>query len=90
MENDKYIGRLLGGRYELIDVVGVGGMAVVYRARDTILGRYVAIRSSRRSSPRTPTSASASPSSPVLSPSSAITISFRSMTSETRTARIIS
>ena len=27
MENDKYIGRLLGGRYELIDVVGVGGMA---------------------------------------------------------------
>ena len=44
MENDKYIGRLLGGRYELIDVVGVGGMAVVYRARDTILGRYVAIK----------------------------------------------
>ena len=39
MENDKYIGRLLGGRYELIDVVGVGGMAVVYRARDTVLGR---------------------------------------------------
>lgn len=44
MENDKYIGRLLGGRYELIDVVGVGGMAVVYRARDTVLGRYVAIK----------------------------------------------
>ena len=44
MDNDKYIGRLLGGRYELIDVVGVGGMAVVYRARDTILGRYVAIK----------------------------------------------
>ena len=26
MENDKYIGRLLGGRYELIDVVGVGNI----------------------------------------------------------------
>ena len=26
---DKYIGKLLGGRYEIIDVVGVGGMAVV-------------------------------------------------------------
>ena len=26
---DKYIGKLLGGRYEIIDVVGVGGMAVM-------------------------------------------------------------
>ena len=90
MENDKYIGRLLGGRYELIDVVGVGGMAVVYRARDTILGRYVAIKILKEEFAKDPDIPSASPSSPVLSPSSAITISFRSMTSETRTARIIS
>lgn len=40
----KYIGKLLGGRYEIIDVVGVGGMAVVYRARCHVLNRYVAVK----------------------------------------------
>ena len=34
----------LGGRYELIDEVGRGGMAVVWRARDTVLGRTVAVK----------------------------------------------
>ena len=41
---DKYIGKLLGGRYEIIDVVGVGGLAVVYRARCHVLNRYVAVK----------------------------------------------
>jgi eukaryotic-like serine/threonine-protein kinase len=38
------IGELLAGRYELQDIVGSGGMSSVYRARDTVLERTVAIK----------------------------------------------
>lgn len=37
-------GMLLGERYEIIDRVGAGGMADVYKARDQRLNRYVAIK----------------------------------------------
>ena len=35
---------ILGSRYELIERVGMGGMAIVYKAKDQILNRYVAIK----------------------------------------------
>ncbi len=42
------IGRVLGTRYEILDVIGRGGMGVVYRAHDRELGEEVAIKTIRR------------------------------------------
>lgn len=42
MEN--YVGKRLDGRYEIQDVIGVGGMAVVYKAYDNIDDRIVAVK----------------------------------------------
>lgn len=41
---DKYVGKRLDGRYEIKEVIGVGGMAYVYKAYDSIDDRTVAVK----------------------------------------------
>ena len=41
---DNYTGKRIDGRYEIQEVIGVGGMAVVYRAYDNIDDRTVAVK----------------------------------------------
>ena len=38
------IGAVISGRYEIIEKIGTGGMADVYRAKDHRLNRYVAVK----------------------------------------------
>lgn len=38
------IGRVLGNRYEIVEKIGAGGMAIVYKARCRLLNRYVAVK----------------------------------------------
>ncbi|MCI8755390.1 MAG: Stk1 family PASTA domain-containing Ser/Thr kinase [Oscillospiraceae bacterium] len=41
---DKYLGKKLDGRYEITELIGIGGMANVYKAYDVIENRVVAVK----------------------------------------------
>ena len=41
---DMYIGKRLDGRYEIETLIGVGGMANVYKAKDLLEDRAVAVK----------------------------------------------
>ena len=41
---NKYIGKILDGRYEIKELIGIGGMADVYKAYDTTEEREVAVK----------------------------------------------
>ena len=41
---DRFIGKRLDGRYEIHELIGVGGMAYVYKAYDRVEDRWVAIK----------------------------------------------
>lgn len=38
------IGKFLGNRYEIVEKIGGGGMAIVYKAKCTLLNRFVAVK----------------------------------------------
>ena len=38
------IGKIVGNRYEIISEAGTGGMATVYKAKDRVLNRNVAVK----------------------------------------------
>lgn len=44
MNSDNLIGNTLNDRYDVIEKIGAGGMATVYKAKDTLLNRFVAIK----------------------------------------------
>lgn len=50
---DNLVGKTLGNRYELVEKIGGGGMAIVYKAKCKLLNRFVAVKILRTDSDMT-------------------------------------
>ena len=44
MNSDYLVGTVLENRYEILEMIGSGGMATVYKAKCRVLNRFVAIK----------------------------------------------
>lgn len=44
MNSENLVGVTLGNRYEVLEKIGTGGMATVYKTKDNLLNRFVAIK----------------------------------------------
>lgn len=44
MNSENLVGATLGNRYEVLEKIGTGGMATVYKTKDNLLNRFVAIK----------------------------------------------
>lgn len=44
MNSENLVGKILGNRYEILQIIGTGGMATVYKARCRLLNRFVAVK----------------------------------------------
>ena len=75
---DNYVGKRLDGRYEIREIVGVGGMAVVYKAYDNIDDRMVSIKVLKDEFLANENSADGSKTNPKPLPSCPIRTSSRS------------
>ena len=75
-EEEKYIGQMLDDRYEILETIGEGGMAIVFRALDHRLNRYVAVKIMREEMDSVDVSAR----NPMRLPCCPIRISSRSTT----------